>query len=484
MDIFTVFPEKAGRKELAGILSPYREETERVIDLCLENRPGKSMHNIIVVGSEYSFLSHFLCYVGKSLESKVLVPVFPGRKAWGFSSFDDFIRCVAGSLSAILRSGTSPAGDTDSSVRFLKEVSRKYSPAVFIHDIQALFGSFKESDLMRLRGLLAQEGPFFIVGGANRVFPGISRRTSPFFGFFHVIHLPPIDNDSARKIFEIPLSKESRETGRSRAIVEALYRFVGSNPLFFYMAGRSFSSQKEAKASRLFLDSISAFMPAAEKVMDCLPPQQKKILFFLGSNGGACQVKNVAAECRLTEQTASSQLLELRKKDLVSFIRTGRNSFYEVKDPLLKASLFLWGNGTVELENYVDFLFELQFAGESEAEEIFKVFSTGPSDERASRKRINTLIRNFRKKYSAPEAGAVLFRSLPFFRTEAFSREAKTRWGWIWVEEGKNWKEFRQFARLYMEGLLYDRDSPARSFFTLPIEKRNLIASLPGNPGR
>src|SRR6266545_7716805 len=70
--------------------------------------------------------------------------------------------------------------------------------------------------------------------------------------------------------------------------------------------------------------------------MAWLSPQQRKIVEFLCDRRHAVSVKAIAQRCFLTHQGASSQLKALRDMGYVHSESVGRESYYELREPLMR----------------------------------------------------------------------------------------------------------------------------------------------------
>ena len=79
--------------------------------------------------------------------------------------------------------------------------------------------------------------------------------------------------------------------------------------------------------------------------MAWLSPQQRKIIEFLCDRRHAVAVKEIARHCFITHQTASSQFKDPREKGYVHAITMGRESCYELHEPLIRFCLEVKSSG-------------------------------------------------------------------------------------------------------------------------------------------
>jgi tetratricopeptide (TPR) repeat protein len=67
-----------------------------------------------------------------------------------------------------------------------------------------------------------------------------------------------------------------------------------------------------------------------------LSPQQRKIIQFLSDRKYAVSVQEIASRCFVSNQTASSQLKDLKEQGFVTSVQVGRFSRYEIREPLMR----------------------------------------------------------------------------------------------------------------------------------------------------
>src|SRR6266545_5319236 len=90
--------------------------------------------------------------------------------------------------------------------------------------------------------------------------------------------------------------------------------------------------------------------------MAWLSPQQRKIVEFLCDRRHAVSVKAIAQRCFLTHQGASSQLKALRDMGYVHSESVGRESYYELREPLMRLCIEVKKNRGEPIRLLIDFL--------------------------------------------------------------------------------------------------------------------------------
>ena len=89
-----------------------------------------------------------------------------------------------------------------------------------------------------------------------------------------------------------------------------------------------------AAPERLVLRAIDAHERFLAPRVEALSPQQRLLFGWLQRRPDAVSVKTIAQACLVSEQTASPQLRAMRRDGWVVATPVGRETYYEVRDPL------------------------------------------------------------------------------------------------------------------------------------------------------
>ena len=87
-----------------------------------------------------------------------------------------------------------------------------------------------------------------------------------------------------------------------------------------------------------------------------LPAQQRKIVAYLCARRGAVSVKEIADACRLSQSQTAAQLHSLREKAFVRNEAIGRESWYELNEPLMRLVFEIKESRGRPIRLIVDFL--------------------------------------------------------------------------------------------------------------------------------
>jgi len=185
-----------------------------------------------------------------------------------------------------------------------------------------------------------------LLTSSQQLFEGVSSRDAAFFGFFDIHHLKPLAvEDAMELIAKVSKFKGDQElydfvhTSQGRYRVRALHHLAGGNQRL-YMNLLAF----------LTMESLDSLVPALQKLADdltpyfqerikSLPPQQGKIVQKLCDIEGALPVKSIAEELFIGERSVAKQLGELKMKNYVLAHKRGKQTYYEIAEPLMRLSL-------------------------------------------------------------------------------------------------------------------------------------------------
>lgn len=211
---------------------------------------------------------------------------------------------------------------------------------------------------------LVQQHPFWtIVASSQALFADIQVRAAPFYGFFKVQHLGMLDLKEAIALLEKLALLEGRtelreffatEVGRGR--VRAVHQLTGGNPRLLVIFFQFVDRESIEDLASPFLEMVDSLTSYYQEQMHPLPALQQKIVEFLCEHRSPATVKEIARSCFITHQTASKQLSRLAERRYVIGNTVGRESFYELREPLFRICFEVKENLGYPIRLFVDFL--------------------------------------------------------------------------------------------------------------------------------
>lgn len=245
----------------------------------------------------------------------------------------------------------------------LKEFVNNRILLLLMENLDDIFNALGNIGQKQLRSYL-QENPFCtILATSQSLFNGISQHTSPFYGFFRVEHLEKLSLEMATQLLANIATYEGNDdlatfitTSIGRARIRVLHHLAGGNHRVYIIFSQFLTRESLDNLVKPFMELIDDLTPYYQSRMQLLSPQQRKIVEYLCERRGAVQVKDIAEYCFITHATAAGQLKELRIKNYVQSENIGRESYYELCEPLMRICIEvkMHRNGPIQL--FLDFL--------------------------------------------------------------------------------------------------------------------------------
>ncbi len=480
-------PAYTASRLLSDLLVRNKKILERIVSLGRESAAGPGRHHILLVGPPGCGKTHLLSLALARLErgappsQRPLVARLP-EIPWGITSFADLLLRALEALTRKEKAGPGETGDPAASARLLKEAAGKRTLLLAVENLDQVFAALGEEGRREFRAFLQQDSFTAVLATSRRLFDDVTRRDSPFYGFFRVERLEPLDSRASLNLAGKVLQRfaprpEKGPASRPEAAswiraVQHLSRGNARCCLLFALGLARGDSHGKA-----FLDTLDRIGPLHAEATLGVSPQQRKILDYLARRGGAVQVKEIARACLATEQTVSAQLRELRKPGLVEATRAGRNSFYEVSDPLLRLYLDLRRGDAPRLLERLEFLSYWYRPGEKARLDPGEILRRGPGEGKWERA-VPDLLEDSRKKGVLLELGVGLVRSLEDLFSSHLAEEAGRTWVETWKAKASSLRELAFPLRLLEGGFQEGLAPRSPAFMALPLEGREILRPL------
>ena len=338
-----------------------------------------SKHYSLVIGPRGIGKTHLVSLVHHRIQSDEelagqLICAWLREEEWGITSFVDL-------LIRVLRTLANELGDNEldqkyqqmfdldidaaelAAEKLLLEVVADRTLLVIVENLDEVFGGLRVEGQAKLRSYLQNNPKWTILATSQSLFRGVSLRSSPFYGFFETSHLRELAFDDAvellRKIAvlqeNVQLALDLQTTiGRSR--VRAIHHLAAGNPRVYVILSQFLTSSSLDQLVEPLMRTLDDLTPYYQARMTYLSAQQRKLVEFLCERRSAVAVKEIAKRNFVTPQTASSQLNKLTEMGYVRPVRIGRESFYELREPLMRLSMEVKRQRGAPLRLFVEFL--------------------------------------------------------------------------------------------------------------------------------
>lgn len=352
---------------------------QRSLDHVLESlRTGSSHHTLFVgprgIGKTHliALLHHRLART-KEAKSKALI-AWMREEEWGVTSFFELVLRILRTLDA-----SYPELQVETLTEPLYELPLKEAEklaesillqvlgtkrlVVLLENLDDLFDQLGEQGQRAWRAFIQNHNNMVLVCTTPALFGGVSLQKSVFYGFFDIEALKELDFDDVVSLLsKIAVERGDQElvafiaTSEGRARIRAVHHLAEGNPRIYIIFAQFLSAQALDELVPAFMHTLDELTPYYQARMRELSGQQRKIVEYLVNYRGAAPVKQIAKSCFITQQTCSSQLKQLKEKRYVRSIEQGRESYYELCEPLMRLCMEVKKQRGEPIGLFVDFL--------------------------------------------------------------------------------------------------------------------------------
>lgn len=238
---------------------------------------------------------------------------------------------------------------------------------ILLENLDEVFEGLGPDGQHKLRALIQNHPCFTLVTTSQSLFGGVSVRESPFYGFFSVEHLRTFSFEEAvdmvARIAELgegsddgeELSRQIRSTS-GRARVRAVHHLAGGNPRVYMIFSQFLTISSLDHLVEPIMRTLDDLTPYFQARMNHISPQQRKMVTFLCERRNAVRVSEIAQHCFVTHQIAANQLKRLKDMGYVCSEQVGRESYYELREPLMRLSLEVKKQRGEPIRLFIEFL--------------------------------------------------------------------------------------------------------------------------------
>jgi tetratricopeptide (TPR) repeat protein len=208
------------------------------------------------------------------------------------------------------------------------------------------FHSLGDSGQKKWRAFLQETRKIATLATAQQLFSGVSDRNEAFFGFFDIRHLEPLSVDQAVELItRISLEHSNRElirylkSAEGQFRIRALHYLAGGNHRMYVLLSEFLTKESLDDLVAAFDSLANDMTPFFQERIRSLPDQQRQLVQCLCDAQGALTVKEVASETFIDERVCSKQLGNLKEKGYVRSEKRGKESYYDMAEPLMRLCL-------------------------------------------------------------------------------------------------------------------------------------------------
>ena len=220
-----------------------------------------------------------------------------------------------------------------------------------------------DKEQKKFKTYLQEKSFITIVATAQNLSNDLKSKKRAFYGFFNINNLNKLSLDEVTNLLTkiASLQKDSEltkfiksQTGRNR--IKAIHHLAGGNHRVYIIFSQFLTRDSLDDLVKPVMQTLDELTPYYQARMQWLSPQQRKIVELLCDRRHAVPVKEIAQRCFISHQTASSQLKDLLNKGYVVKETQGRESFYELLEPLMRICLETKKQRGEPIKLFIDFL--------------------------------------------------------------------------------------------------------------------------------
>lgn len=264
-------------------------------------------------------------------------------------------------------------------VNVLKKHSEGTTLLIIVENIGDTFAGIKDKGQRKFRDLL-QQFPFFTIMASNQaLFRDIQNEDKPFHNFFKITHLKKLTLDETILFLKSIAEWEEKtdllkflDEPEGRGRIHAIYDITGGNHRLLVTFYNFLKIDYKSNLSYSFTKTINDLIPYYQSFMNLLSAQQQKIVQYLCQIRKPSNVKEIAENCFSSQNTISKQMSTLEKLKYVDATSAGKETFYELSEPLLRICFEVKENRGRHIRLFIDFLGDFYSTEETHSERLKK----------------------------------------------------------------------------------------------------------------
>ena len=376
-------PGNMNRESLEAVFVGRDDVMEDVLTRIAKSIRGPQKHYILLVGPRGSGKTHLLAlayhrlmdsFEADDAGDSVAVALLK-EEEWGVASYLDLVVRILIALAEeapqlhaeiadVYDRFSKDPGDAEAfAVRLLRRHSEGKTLLLLCENLVDLFHGLDDEGQKRWRAAIQQDGNWAIVATTPQLFAAVTLQNNPFYGFFTVRALEEIDLETGIDLLAKKALHESKSdladflrTPLGRARARAVHHLAAGNHRAYVVLFDFLDKESLEDLIDPFMHMVDDLTPYYQDRMRQLPPAQRKIMEFLCLEGTPATVKDISTSCLMSHQTAAKQIGELVTAGFVRRNRSGRNTFCELSEPLMRICIEVKDNKTQHFRLFVEFL--------------------------------------------------------------------------------------------------------------------------------
>ena len=370
-------PSQMSHEMLEAILVKRGSLANRLVTKIQQSALTPTKHQTLLLGPRGMGKSYLVALVYHrvkalpELADKLAIAYF-AEEEWSVASLADLLLVI---LKALEREYGGLQARIDSLYRLsareienaagelIREFVGERTLLILAENLDEIFRGLGDAGQWAFRSFISERPFVTLLATTPSLFAGVAEQKSAFYGFFQNIYLEELTVEEATELLEKVAERRDDKpladflkTPTAKERVQAVHDLAGGHPRIYLLFAHLLTQETLDELVTPFMRLLDELTPYYQSRMQILSPQQRKIIEFLCSARGAVAVKEIAAQNLMTSQTASSQLDKLEEMAYVRKTPVGRESLYELREPLLRMVIEVKRGRGEPVRLIVDFL--------------------------------------------------------------------------------------------------------------------------------
>ena len=376
-------PGNMDHESLEAVFVGRDDVMEDVLSRVTKSIRSPQKHYILLVGPRGSGKTHLLALayhrliasLDEDATSDSVAIALLKEEEWGVASYLDLIVRILRALAEEVPSLNTEIADVferfskdpgDAEVfatRLLRRHSEGKTLLLLCENLVDLFHGLGDEGQKRWRSAIQENGNWAIVATTPQLFAALTLQDNPFYGFFTIRTLEKIDLETGIDLLAKKATHESKpdladflRTPLGRARARAVHHLAAGNHRAYVVLFDFLDKESLEDLIGPFMHMVDDLTPYYQSKMRQLPPAQRKIIEFLCLKGTPATVKDISTSCLMSQQTAAKQIGDLVTAGFLTRNPSGRNTFCELSEPLMRICIEVKDNMTQHFRLFVEFL--------------------------------------------------------------------------------------------------------------------------------
>jgi DNA-binding MarR family transcriptional regulator len=234
---------------------------------------------------------------------------------------------------------------------------------LFIENFEDILDRLGNIGQQSFRAFLQTHSKCIVFATAPSLTLNLSKHSAPFYNFFNIRYLGEFDVPTAASMMRLIAEKrgdtelrEFLDTPVAKERLQAIEDLAGGHPRIWILFAGFLTRDALDELVPAFFKLVDELTPYYQAKMAELPPQEALIVEYLCERPGAQTVKEIAEGCFLAQNAAAAQLGNLSRKAYVRSEKVGRESYYELREPLLRIWIQVKGDRDQPVRLLIEFI--------------------------------------------------------------------------------------------------------------------------------